>query len=182
MDWNEIPHGLSYLVVTSGVSKMFLSLWYIQCKACTYLASRLAPYPNGLNQACTWASSPTSTVWCVQNDFWAYCMFGAKRAPSLHRTNTLFRRTRMKFHKNHITYEFHGVCPKWFLGLRYVQCKCFIHLASRLALSPNGLNRASTWASSPCTTIAGIQNDSEPMVCLAQTMHISCTNTNTISN
>jgi hypothetical protein len=104
--------------------------------------------------------------------------------PSSTDNNTVFKRTEMKFHKNHITYEFHGVCPKWFLGLWYVQRKSFIHLASRLALYPNGLNPASTWASSPWTTIAGIQNDSEPMVCLAQTVHLSCTNTNTntISN
>jgi hypothetical protein len=38
-----------------------------------------------MNLASTWASSPKSTIGCVQNDFYAYGMFGANRAPVLQR-------------------------------------------------------------------------------------------------
>jgi hypothetical protein len=31
--------------------KLFMSLWYVQCKPCTYLVSRLAQSPNGPNRA-----------------------------------------------------------------------------------------------------------------------------------
>ena len=63
--------------------KWFLSLWYVRRKSCTYLASSLALSPNGPNRSSTWASSPRSSTNCVQNDFWAYGMFGANHAPIL---------------------------------------------------------------------------------------------------
>jgi hypothetical protein len=63
--------------------KWFSSIWYIQHKACTYHASRLALSPNGPKQAFTWVSSPRSTIRCVQNDFWAYGTVGANRASIL---------------------------------------------------------------------------------------------------
>jgi hypothetical protein len=74
----------THLGVPSGASKRFSSLWYDQHKPHTYLASRLALSPNGLKQASPLASSPRSIVRCVENDFWAYGMFSAKRAPILH--------------------------------------------------------------------------------------------------
>ena len=55
----------------------FLGLWYIQLKPCTYLSSMLELYPNGPNRASTWASSPRSTIGCIQDDFWTNGMFGA---------------------------------------------------------------------------------------------------------
>jgi hypothetical protein len=64
--------------------KRFLSPWYVRRKPGTYLASRLA-ISNELNQASTWASSPRSTIGCIQNDFWAYGMFSTNRAPILRR-------------------------------------------------------------------------------------------------
>ena len=64
--------------------KWFLSLWYVRRKPCTYLASRLALCPKGTKQTSTWASSPSGTIECVQNDFWASGSFGTKRAPILH--------------------------------------------------------------------------------------------------
>jgi hypothetical protein len=65
--------------------KWFLSLWNVQRKPCTCLASRLELSPNGLNRASTWASSPKSITGCVQNNFWAYGMICANRAHILHR-------------------------------------------------------------------------------------------------
>ena len=48
--------------------KRLPSLWYVRCKPCTYLASRLALSPNGAKRASTRASSPSGTIGCVQND------------------------------------------------------------------------------------------------------------------
>jgi hypothetical protein len=82
----ELPLEPLHLGVPSGEpKKWFLSLWYVWRKACTCLASRLALSPNRLNQASTWFSSPRSIIGCVQNDLWAYGMFGANYAPILHR-------------------------------------------------------------------------------------------------
>jgi hypothetical protein len=61
-------------------SKWFLSLWYIWRKPCTYLELRLVLSPNGSKRASTWASSPRSTIGCIQNDYLTYGMFGANRA------------------------------------------------------------------------------------------------------
>jgi hypothetical protein len=48
----------------------------------------------------------------------------------------------------------------------YVRCESCTYPTLGLAISPNGLNRASTWASSPRRTIECAQND------LAQTMNL----------
>ena len=63
----------------------FLSISYVPCKPCIYLASRLALSPNIQNWAFTWAPWPRSTIGCVQNGFLSYGALGANRAPILHR-------------------------------------------------------------------------------------------------
>jgi hypothetical protein len=63
--------------------KWFPSLWYVRRKPYTYLASRLVLSPNLSKQASTWASSPRSTIRCVQNYYWAYGTLGANHAPIL---------------------------------------------------------------------------------------------------
>jgi hypothetical protein len=60
-------------------------LWYFWRKTGTYIATRLTLSPNGPKQASTWAWSTRSSIECVQNDFWAYRMFGANHATILHR-------------------------------------------------------------------------------------------------
>jgi hypothetical protein len=57
-------------------------------------------------------------------------------------TNNVSKQTKTRFHMIHVTYEFHRVRPKLFMSLWYVQYKPCTYLASRLALSPNGTNRA----------------------------------------
>jgi hypothetical protein len=73
--------------------------------------------------------------------------------------NTIFEWTKMRFHMTYVTLEFHQVCPKQFLRLGFVRHKPCTYLMSRLALSSNGLNPASTWASSPRSTTRCFQND-----------------------
>jgi hypothetical protein len=57
-------------------------------------------------------------------------------------TNTVSKQTKTRFHMTHVSYDFHRVHPKLFMSLWYVQCKPCTYLASRLALSPNGPNKA----------------------------------------
>jgi hypothetical protein len=117
---------------------------------------------------------------------------------------------------------------KQFPSVWYVRRKLCTYLVSRLALSPKGPQRASTWASSPTSTIGYVQNYLwaygtfgtncvpilrqdwhylrmnqnelaleprhlgvpsgasktilEPMVRSAQTVHLSCTYANSVSN
>jgi hypothetical protein len=65
--------------------KWYLSLSYVWHKPCTYLAPTLTLSPNGSKWDSTRPTSPRSCIGCVQNNFWACGVFGANRAPSLHR-------------------------------------------------------------------------------------------------
>jgi hypothetical protein len=58
----------------------------------------------------------------------------------------------------HVSSEFRRVPPILFLSLRYIRHKRCTNLASRVALSPNGQNQASTWASSTRSSIECVQN------------------------
>jgi hypothetical protein len=81
-------------------------------------------------------------------------------------SNSVSKRTEMRFHMTHVTYEFHSVHPKQFLSLWCIRCKLRTYLALWLALSlsPNGPKRASTLASSSRSTVGCIQRISEPLV------------------
>jgi hypothetical protein len=120
---------------------------------------QLALSLNELNRVSTWASSPKSTTWCFQNDFWAYGMFGANCT-----TIFLWHQHYLQTDQNKIPYDprHHGVQK----GASKMISEAVVRLAqpmhqsvSRLALSSNGLNWASTWASSPRSTIGSFQND-----------------------
>ena len=80
--------------------------------------------------------------------------------------------------------------PKGFLSLWYAWRKLCTYHAPTVTLSPNRPKRDSTWPRSPdipqdtChlrVPSGASKMISERMVRLAQTMHLSCTNTNTIS-
>jgi gamma-glutamylcysteine synthetase len=139
--------------------KQFLRLWYIRHKPCTYLATRLALSLNGLNRASTWASTPRVPSGASKMISKPTVCLAQTMHLSCTDTNTISKWTKMRFHMTHITLEFHRVHPKWFLRLCYVQHKPCTYLASRLALSLNGLNQASTWASSQRSTIRCVQNN-----------------------
>jgi hypothetical protein len=129
--------------------KWHLILWYVQCKPCTYLVSGLVICPNGPNRDFIWASSPRTTIRCAKNDFWALVCLMQTEHLSCTDTNTVSKQIETRFHLTHITEEFHRVHLKRFPNLWYVWCKSCTYLALKLTLSPNGPNRASTWASSP---------------------------------
>jgi hypothetical protein len=85
LHWNERPFEPRHPRVPSGASKQFLSLWYVWRKPCTYHALKPTLSPKGPKRASIWASSPRSTIRCVQNNFWGYAMFGANYGSILHR-------------------------------------------------------------------------------------------------
>jgi hypothetical protein len=96
-------------------------------------------------------------------------------------TCTVSKWTKMRFHTTHVTYEFHRVSLQLFMRLWYLQCKPCSYLLSRLALSPNGPNRAP-----PDPRHLGVPSGAsktiyEPMVRLTQIEHLSCTHANTVS-
>jgi hypothetical protein len=124
--------------------KLFVSLWYVQFKPCTYLVSRLALSPNGPNRAPpdahhlgvpSFASKMIyePTVRLMQTDYL-----------SCTNASTISKIIEMIFHMTHVTKEFHRGPLILFLSLQYVRRKPCTNLASRVALSPNVPNRAST--------------------------------------
>jgi hypothetical protein len=96
-------------------------------------------------------------------------------------TNTVSKQKEVGFHMTDICYEFHRVRPKWFLSLRYVQRKLCTYLASRLALSPNELNKLLLEPHQLGVLLGVSKMISKPIEHLTQTMHQSCTDTNTVS-
>jgi hypothetical protein len=159
MNW--IKHSLEPrpLGVPSGASKTISRPTVRSTQTLHLSCFKISTISNEPNQASTWALSPRSTIGCIQNDFWAYGMFSTNLHLSWTDTRTISESTKVRFYMTHATLEFHRVRPKRFLRLWYVRHKLYTYLASTLALYSNGLNRASTWATSPRSTIRCVQND-----------------------
>jgi hypothetical protein len=136
-----------------------MRLWYIWHKPCTYLAPKLTLSSNGSKRGSIWASSPRSTIQCIQNNLWAYGTFGANCAPIMHWNLHYLQKDWKEVLREPRHLGFHWVRPKWFLRLWYVWCKLLIYLAPRLTLSPNGPQQDSTWPTSPKSSIGCVQND-----------------------
>jgi hypothetical protein len=83
-DRNELPLEHRQLVVPSSASKMISEPMVLLSQLCTYLALPLTLSPNEPKRDSTWASSPRSTVGCVQTDLSAYGRFSTNYAPILH--------------------------------------------------------------------------------------------------
>jgi hypothetical protein len=139
--------------------KLFMSRWYIQCKPCTYLVSKLAPSPNAPNRAPPdphHLGVPSGASKIIYEP-----MIRLTQIEHLSYTNanTVSKQIEKRFHMTHVTQEFHRVPSILFLSLRYVRGKPCTNLASTVALSPNGPKRASTSASSLRSPIECVQND-----------------------
>jgi hypothetical protein len=135
-----IPHSPRDLRVPSVRPKLFMSLWYVQYKPCTYLASRLALSPNRPNRApldpCH-LGVPSGTSKMIYQP-----MVHLTQTEHLSCTdaNTVSKQIETRFHMTHLTLEFHRVPPVLFLSQRFVRRKPCTSLASRVAVSPNGPN------------------------------------------
>jgi hypothetical protein len=96
-------------------------------------------------------------------------------------TNTVSKQTKTRLNMTHVTYRFLQVRPKLFMSLWYVQCKPCTYIASRLALSPNGPNRAPRDPHHLGVQSSASKTIYEPVVLLMQTEPLSCTDANTVS-
>jgi hypothetical protein len=76
--------------------KLFLSLWYVWRKPCSYLQLTLTPSPSGPKQDSIRRTSPRSSIRCVQNGFRAYGTIGANRTPILYQHQLYFQTDRNK--------------------------------------------------------------------------------------
>jgi hypothetical protein len=81
----------------------------------------------------------------------------------------------------HVNYDFHWVRPQLFMSLWYIQCIPCTYLMSRLALSPDGLNRAPPDLGHLEVPSGASKTIYEPMVCLTQIEHLTYTVANTVS-
>jgi hypothetical protein len=96
-------------------------------------------------------------------------------------TNTVSKRTETSFHLSLVTQEYHPVHPKQFLSLRYVWRKPCTHHALKLKLYPTDRNKL-LFEPRHLGVPSGVSNTiSEDMVHLAQTVHLSCTETYSVS-
>jgi hypothetical protein len=123
-------------------SNPLLSEWqtpgvlHIWRKPCTYLAPTLTLSLNRPKRDSTWPTSPSSSIRCIQNNFWASSMFSTNRAAILRQGK-------------------HNLQTDWI----------------ELPFEPHHLGVPS-----------GVSKTiSEPMVRLAQTVHLSCTDTSAVS-
>jgi hypothetical protein len=103
--WTETRFYMTHIPLGyhPGRPKQFMRLWYIWCKPCTYLALKLTLSPNGPKQASIWATSPRSTIRCIQNNFWAYDTFGQTMHLPCIETNAVSERTKRRFYMTHVT-------------------------------------------------------------------------------
>jgi hypothetical protein len=86
-------------------------------------------------------------------------------------TNTVSKRTKIRFHMTHVTYEFHRCIQNYIMSLWYIKCKLCTYLVSRLALSPNGPNRAPPDPRHLGVPFGLCKTIYEPMAHLTQTKH-----------
>jgi hypothetical protein len=108
-------------------------LWYSRRKPYTYLRSRLALSPNSPKQDSTWPMSPSNSIVCVQNYFWACGTFSTNSAPILHQHKQC-----LQTDWNEIPHEPHdlgasSVHVKRFPSLLYVRHKPCTYGASSLS-------------------------------------------------
>ena len=98
-------------------------------------------------------------------------------APTMHLscTDTGSQRTKMRFHMTHVTYEYHRVRPKRFPSLWYVRRQPCTYLAPTLV--PTDRNEIPLDPRHLGVPSGASKMISEPMVCSAQTVPLSCTDT-----
>jgi hypothetical protein len=141
------------------VQNDFLTLWYVWCKACTYLAPTQTPSPNGPKQYSTWPTSPWSSIGASKT----ICKPMVCSAHTVHlsctKISTISKWIEMKFHLSLVTLEYHRVCAKQFLTLWHVWRKPCTYLAPTLTPSLNRLKQDSPRATPPRSSTGCIQNN-----------------------
>jgi hypothetical protein len=137
--------------------KWFLKLRYIWCKLWTYLAPIQTLYPNGPK----WDYDPHH-LGVPSGASKTISELTVRLAQTVHlslvKISSISKRTETSFRLSLVTLEYHPVHPEQFLSLRYVWRKPCTYHATKLALSPKGSKRDSTWPTSPRSSIGCVQN------------------------
>jgi hypothetical protein len=161
--------------------KQFLSLWYVWRKSCTYLALTQTMSPNRPKWDCTWLTWYSSSIGCVQNDFWACATFGTHHAPNRPKWGSTWptspRSSIGCIQNDFWAYGTFGAkrAPILRQDYHYLQTDqrwhCLQMDRNKIPHDPRHL------AVSSCVS----KMISQPMVRSAQIVRLSCTHTNTIS-
>jgi hypothetical protein len=93
-------------------------------------------------------------------------------------TNTISKWTKTRFHTTHVTYEFHRVRPKLFMTYGTFNAD---HAPIFCSTISKRTKQISARPSSPRSTAGASKMIYKPMVHLTQTVHLSCTDANTVS-
>ena len=178
MDRNEIPHDPRHLGVPLRASKMTSDPMVCSVQTVQLSCIKITISLNGPKEASSWLTSPRSSIGFIQTDFCAYGTFSANRAPILCQDYTIFKWAKTSYHLSFVTLEYHQVHPKWFMCLWYVRCKPCTYLASRLHYLRMDWNELPLETHRLGLRSGASKRISEPMVRLAPTMHLYCTDTN----
>jgi hypothetical protein len=157
-----------------------MSLCYVWHKPCTYLALTLILSLDGPNEIThgprhLGVPSGASKIICEP----VVCLVQTVHLSCI-KICTISKWTESNFQLSLVTLEYHRVRPKGFLRLCFVWRELCTYLAQTLTLSSNGPNeiphdRCHLGVASRVSKMI-----SKPMVCSAQTMHLSCVKVNTI--
>jgi hypothetical protein len=123
------------------------------------LEPRLTLSPNRPKRASTRPTSPRSTIGCAWKDSMPVVHSVQTMHLSCIEINTISKWSKTSFHLTNVTLKYQRMCLKRFPCPWYIRRKLFTYLAPRLTLSPNRPKRASTWHTSPRSTIGCAQND-----------------------
>jgi hypothetical protein len=171
MKWNKILHDTCHLVVPSCASKMIFVPIVRSVQTVILHQNEIPHDPRYLGVSSAECKRISEPMVCSVQTVHLSCV----------KISTISKQTETSFRLSLVTWEYHRVPLKRILSLWYVRRKPCTYLASRLALSPKGAKRVSTSASSSRSTNGCIQNDFWADGILAQTMHLSCTDTNIVS-
>jgi hypothetical protein len=149
MDRNKIPHDPRHLGVPTGASKMILEPMFSLTQTMHLSCVKISIISK-------WTKS---TFGCVQNDFWADGTFIANRAHlSCTDTNSVYKWIKIEIPHDPRHRVLSGVSNMIF---EPVVCLAqIVHISCiKISTISNRLKRASTWASSPRSTIGCVQNN-----------------------
>jgi hypothetical protein len=152
MDRNEHLLEPCHLGVPSGAFKTI-------SEPMVFLAQTVHLSPNWPKRDSTWPSSPSCSIRCVQNDFWAYGMFRAKSCTYIMSRLALSpngpkRASTWASSRRSPSRAFKMISEPTVRLLK--PCN---HLTPILTLSLNGPKWDSTWPTSPRCSIRCVQND-----------------------
>jgi hypothetical protein len=157
-------------------------LWYVWTKLWTYLAPILTLSPNRPKRDSTWPTPPRSSNGCVQNDFWAYGTFGANYAPTLNQDYHYIQtdRNKLPFEPRHLGVP-STASKTIFCGYSTFDANRAPILHWNLHYLQMDRNELSFEPRQPGVSSGASKTISDPMVRLAQIVHLSCMKTNTTS-